>query len=318
MRLGIVIVSYRSLDVIEALLASIARHSPSAEVVVVENSGEGKSIRDIVSRYDLDTVDLIESTSNVGYAKAVNRGAEHLRNRDCDYLLVANPDIVLTVDPAVLIPYLADVDVVAGVMTSPLEPAPSSRHVKRAMSASNVKRRVTWANSLKQAVLGSRAGRIRRVPVGELTRVPQVDGAYMLQRMSYIQANPLPEHYELYFEDVEYCQHAHSRKGVGVVGIHVAIHAGGRSASKSDGRAYVVNRVSRMRYLVRNHPGWPKCLIFAPFVLEWLTRTLTAQSEGRAARLEALKLARLEALHPASVRVLEVGSSAMTDSDDTS
>lgn len=301
--LGVAVVAFRSTSTLPLCLASIRVHCPGAAVVVVENSGDLDGVKSIVEAESKLDVQVIDPGGNVGYSRGVNLAVARLVERGCTHLLILNPDVRLTSDPVALLPFLGRAAVVAGVVDS--ERSVSRTTSSQRIQAGNVKREVTWASSLLQALVGTRFNFIRPIPRGRLVSVPHVDGAYMLQSLDDYARHPFNESFELYFEDAEYCDHAREGRGVAIFGQQVGIHIGGASAKESGGLAYVVNRVSRARYLRTKYPGMPWLVSAVPFAVELAVRTLTRQAEDQATRMEGYRLAIRELRNPGEVTVLK-------------
>jgi len=87
--LSIIIVSWNTLDLLDACLASIMAHSPRRrfEVIVVDNASTDGSANMVRRRYP--DARLIENEKNVGFARANNQGIRQAVGR---YLLLLNPD----------------------------------------------------------------------------------------------------------------------------------------------------------------------------------------------------------------------------------
>jgi N-acetylglucosaminyl-diphospho-decaprenol L-rhamnosyltransferase len=91
--LDVVIVSYRSRDLLRRCLESLRAHPPRAEmnVVVVDNASTDGTAEMVTTEYP--EVDLIASEVNLGFAAATNLGARRGR---APYLLALNPDTAVT------------------------------------------------------------------------------------------------------------------------------------------------------------------------------------------------------------------------------
>ncbi len=89
-KVSIVIISYNTKELLCACLASIARHYPAllSNVTVVDNASEDGTVEAVRAQYP--EVGLAVNQTNVGYAKAVNRG---IRASATPYVLIFNPDI---------------------------------------------------------------------------------------------------------------------------------------------------------------------------------------------------------------------------------
>ncbi len=302
-RLGIAVVTYNSDATLSDCLTSIAAHHPDALVAISENSGQIDSLRQVAADHPGLDVTVLDPGGNVGFARGVNLAAAKLEAAGCTHLLILNPDVELLADPLLLVPFLERVDVVGGVLVGDgqAEFFDSAGMIR----PSNAKRRVTWASTLVQALVGTRFNGAGAIKAGELQPVPQLDGAYLLQTTAYYQANPLDDRFELYFEDVDYCDRARAKRGVAMVGTVVGRHVAGVSYRSSGGRAYLANRVSHARYLRGRYPRLPRAALRLPFALELLTRGLTRQAEGPAIRAEAFRLVSAELRNPGSVAVLD-------------
>lgn len=88
-RLRVVIVNYRTADLVMKCVASILEHGIATEddLVVVDNFSPDDSVQKI--RSALPNVELIESDTNGGFGSGVNLGAAAVPSQ---YLLVLNPD----------------------------------------------------------------------------------------------------------------------------------------------------------------------------------------------------------------------------------
>ena len=293
--LAVVVVTYRSLGSIEACIASLATHAPGSHVVIVDNSGQAELVREatrIALPNDAGTfasLQIVDAPGNVGYAGGVNLGVGLLPTA-VRYLLILNPDVVISADPLDLVPGLDQADVTAGRLQGELP---------------NVNRTTTYASELLRGVAGVRF-RYLDVPQGAGDAyVPQLAGAYLLQTLAYYRHNPLDETYELYYEDVDYCDRARAHRGVLLQDRVVGHHVGGVSSGRVGEVPFVAGRVSRARYLRRRYPRVPEFLLQIPFAVEFAVRSATKQPEGSHARRRAWQSARVELHDPGSVRVLE-------------
>lgn len=310
-RLGIAIVTFRSDLTLGPCLKSIAAHCPATAVAITENSASLDSVTRIAEQYPELDVTILDPGENVGFARGVNLAAAELDTAGCTHLLILNPDVELLADPRTLVPYLGEVDVVGGVLVGDGEPygGDASGQIR----PSNAKRRVTWFSSLVQALFGTRFNGVGAVGADALNSVPQLDGAYLLQTADYYRSNPLDDRFELYFEDVDYCDRARSKRGVAIMGTVVGRHVGGASYRSSGGKGYLANRVSHARYLRRKYPRMPRLALSLPFAAEVATRAITRQPEGSPIRAEAFRLVSSELRHPQSVRVLADGQDRRQD-----
>jgi len=294
-QLGVVIVTYRSQATIGDCVASLATHAPGAHVVIVDNSAEADDIARIAaaaedqSRGQLGSLQVVPARENIGYAAGVNLGMMHLPGI-CKYLLICNPDVVITTNPLRLVGGLALADVTAGHLLGELP---------------NTSKATTYGSELLRGFAGMRF-RHEHLPSGSGAHyTQQLAGAYLLQRLDYYREHPLSESFELYYEDVAYCDTAREQgRGVLLQDVVVGTHIGGASSGRVSPSAYVVGRVSRARYLRSRYPRLPGPVLALPFAVEYGVRSLTRQGEGQQARADAVRAVQAELAEPGSVRVL--------------
>ena len=89
--LDVVIVSYRSRELLRECLASLRAHPPSCpmKVIVIDNASGDGTAEMVAAEYP--ETDLVVSPTNLGFASATNLGA---RRGDAPYVLALNPDTV--------------------------------------------------------------------------------------------------------------------------------------------------------------------------------------------------------------------------------
>lgn len=93
MDLSIIIVSWNVKDLLKNCLDSIFKYTQYLDfkVIVVDNASSDKTAKMVATQFP--QVDLINSTENLGFAKANNLGLEHAQG---NYILFMNPDMELT------------------------------------------------------------------------------------------------------------------------------------------------------------------------------------------------------------------------------
>jgi N-acetylglucosaminyl-diphospho-decaprenol L-rhamnosyltransferase len=96
-RLGVVVVNYRSSALLAANLERIDRGAiPSSTTVVVDNfstAAERDAVRQLAHRRDWL---LEEPDSNLGFGAGVNRGVRRAAEAGCNAFLLLNPDVVIS------------------------------------------------------------------------------------------------------------------------------------------------------------------------------------------------------------------------------
>jgi GT2 family glycosyltransferase len=82
------IVTYNSANDILNLLADLRRHAPASKTILIDNASQDTTVKLVREHYP--EMQLIENSTNVGFARAVNQGFELC---DTPYILLLNPDI---------------------------------------------------------------------------------------------------------------------------------------------------------------------------------------------------------------------------------
>jgi GT2 family glycosyltransferase len=202
--LTVVVVTYESSHRLRDCLSSLERAAfePGLEVVVVDN-GSSDGSAELVRR-DYPWVDLLVNETNLGLARAANRGARRAAGR---YLMLLNPDVVVGPGSlAVLHRYLEENPAVALAAPRLLNPDGSLQH--------SCRRHYTLATYLLRRAplryLFPRHPVVRRHLMLDwdhagVREVDWVLGAAMMLRREAVGEPVLDQRYFLYFEDVDLC-----------------------------------------------------------------------------------------------------------------
>jgi N-acetylglucosaminyl-diphospho-decaprenol L-rhamnosyltransferase len=197
----VVIVSYRSRELLRRCLDSLHAHPPRAgmKVIVVDNAS-GDDTLEMVSE-DYPEVEPVASPANLGFAAATNLGARRGR---APYLLALNPDTVVTAGA---------LDTVIGTMeTHPQAAVVGPRLVREDGSLDHAAKRSfpTPLSALGHFTgLGRRPGArgrlaAYRAPEVESGPVDAVNGAFMLIRRDLFErVGGFDEGYWMYMEDLD-------------------------------------------------------------------------------------------------------------------
>jgi GT2 family glycosyltransferase len=201
MALDVVIVSYRSRELLVDCLESLRAHPPSCPMsVIVVDNGSGDGTAEMVQT-GYPEVELIASQTNLGFAAATNAAA---RRGDAPYVLALNPDTAVT-DGAL--------DAVLAVLEAHPEVAVvGPKLLRQDGSLDHAAKR--WFPTPLSALghfsgVGRRpgaSGRLAayRAPEVESGPVDAVNGAFMLMRRSaYEAAGGFDEGYWMYMEDLD-------------------------------------------------------------------------------------------------------------------
>lgn len=259
MDVSIVIVSFNTCGDLQRCLESLhlAPAAFSHEVVVVDNASTDGSVE--ITRRQWPAVRLIETGSNLGFARAVNVG---IRASTGTAVLLLNSDTIL---PAGAVDRLLD------LLTRRPEVAVIGPRIVDAEGRAELSfgRMMGPLNDLRQKRLvdaharrDPRAGR----RVDTLTRREQhpdwVSGACLLVRRSDAEAvGLLDERYFMYAEDVDFCAaiRARGRRILFTPAIEV-VHLRGRSVATLPIATRLAYRRSRIAFYEKHHPGWAPLL----------------------------------------------------------
>jgi N-acetylglucosaminyl-diphospho-decaprenol L-rhamnosyltransferase len=198
--LDVVIVAYRSRELLRGCLESLQAHPPSCpmKVIVVDNASGDGTVEMV--KADHPGVDLIASPTNLGFAAATNLGA---RRGTAPYLLALNPDTAVT--PGAL-------DTMLGVLESHSEAGIAGPRLIRPDGSFDHAAKRFFPTPL--SALGHFTGVGRRASSGRLAayRAPEVDagrvdavnGAFMLiRRSAFDRVGGFDEGYWMYMEDLD-------------------------------------------------------------------------------------------------------------------
>jgi GT2 family glycosyltransferase len=198
--LDVVIVSYRSRELLRACLKALRAHSPSVpmSIVVVDNASGDSTVEMVAGEFP--EVDLVPASRNLGFAAATNLGA---RRGSSPYLLALNPDTAIT--EGALDKVLAVLEDHPGVAVV------GPRLLRQDLTLDHASRRSfpTPLSALGHFTgIGRRAqsGRLGayRAPEVESGPVDAVNGAFMLMRRSAFEdAGGFDKGYWMYMEDLD-------------------------------------------------------------------------------------------------------------------
>jgi GT2 family glycosyltransferase len=199
--LDIVIVSYRSRELLRGCLQSLRAHPPSCpmRVIVVDNDSRDRTVEMVETEFR--EVELIASSTNLGFSAATNLGA---RRGTAPFLLALNPDTAVT--PGAL-------DTVLAVLEDRPEVGVVGPRLVRPDGSLDHAAKRSFPTPL--SALGHFTGVGRRAPSGPLAayhapevesgRVDAVNGAFMLmRRSSFERLGSFDEGYWMYMEDLDF------------------------------------------------------------------------------------------------------------------
>lgn len=310
MRLGVVLVHYRTPELARRAVASFARdlaalaaNGVSGRVVLVDNGSDAAG-RETLARLG---VELVSPGTNLGYAGGVNAGARRLG--DADVLIVANPDVELL--PGALAPLLDAIRRGAGAAGPRFYwdagrrlrlPPTEARDAVSESLARLAPRSPGWARRARHRW---RRGAHRHWRAGEEIPSLQLSGALLaVSRQAWERVGPFDEGFRLYFEETDWLTRL---AGAGLAARYVpaaeVVHGFARSAAGEPRAAGWFDESAR-RYAAKHHPGWRRAALAAATRLAEGGRTSRRleAAEGGAA-VERLDLAPLAGAGPLWIEV---------------
>lgn len=259
MSLGLVVVTYRSSDVLRGFLDSLTRSSlVPDDVVVVDNSPTKVSLP---KKGSLQAVSVIHRPDNPGYGTAANVGVAALSD-SCDWVVVCNPDILVDKDTLQLLLDEAQSHHNAGSL------GPAIRNDDGSLYPS--------ARALPSLGIGIGHGLLGVVwPGNPWTRAYRGDyessstretgwlsGSFLLLRREAWEAvGGFDEKYFMFFEDVDlgWRLQQHGYRNLYVPSA-TAIHEGGHSTKSNYTLMLTAHHESAVRFIAKRYPG----PLFAP------------------------------------------------------
>jgi hypothetical protein len=253
-RLSIVIVTYNSIDHIDACLVALTRHPPHRgyEIVVVDNASPDGTAAAVRRRWP--SIRVIDAGTNLGFARASNVG---IRATSGDGILLLNPDTEVRAGAIdALVAALADPTVaVAG-------PRLLDAHGRAELSFGAL---LGPLAELRQKMLVRASHRglgLVRAYVEHVTRRPRavdwVSGACLLVRRVEAEAvGLLDERYFMYAEDVDFCAAIRARgRRVLFTPAAEVLHLRGQSRSSTPAATDIAYRRSQLAFYAKHRPRW--------------------------------------------------------------
>jgi hypothetical protein len=292
---SIIIVNWRSREYVRACLKSIAqeRRRDAYEVLVVDNdSGDGCGA---MLQEEFPDVRYIESTTNLGFAKANNLAAATSRGH---YILFLNPDTEISTGAIETLSVALDAHPEAGMAGARLLNTDRSLQTTCVTAIPNILNQTLNLRWLQRAfpmwsIWGMRAlYRTGKTP----SAVEAISGACMMVRREVVkQVGGFSTDYFMYAEDMDLCVKV-AKAGHAILYVpeaEIIHHAGGSSSKRQESHfSSIVIRESLMRFFTLHRgPGYARgCRALMALVC--------------AARLSVLALASPVVFHPSGARFL--------------
>ncbi len=295
MRIGIVVVSYNTAELLRRCLRSLAGTQTPHEIVVVDNASRDGSAALVAAEFP--QVRLLALTRNLGYAGGTNAGLAQV-GADCGAILILNPDTEAApgaVDR--LAAFLAQhprVGVVGPRLLNPdgtLQRA-AFRFPTVISAAIDLfpPGEVLPGRLYDSAWHGRYAAELRDEPFA----VDYPLGACMLVRREVIDAvGPMDEGYFMYSEEVDWCRRIVSAGwAIWQVPAAQVTHVGGAATSQTRVRMLVALWAARARYAAKYAAPWEQRLLRVLVRAAMLRLTLLAWRAYRRGSIDHNELQR--------------------------
>lgn len=269
--LSVVIVNWNTGDLLRKCVDSLRRVRPSfpLEVIVLDNASGDGSARDLV--WEGDGLRLITHTSNLGFARACNRGIGESHGR---YVLLLNPDTqVLPGSLEAILTFMDAHPEAAAAGPALLNPDGSLQPSGGRLPSL---RGLLAIHPLIARLLRPPEDPLRRRDFTRVAEVEEVSGACLLMRRSAWEAvGPLDEAYFLYFEELDWCLRLKRQGGKVYYLPQARVLHHWRSRTDPDPLAQL-HHLRSQRYYVRKHFGRGPFLLLTALGIAVHTCLLTA------------------------------------------
>ncbi|MGI8744377.1 MAG: glycosyltransferase family 2 protein [Bryobacteraceae bacterium] len=199
---GVVIVTHNSAEVIGPCLDACS----GCDAVVVDNASEDKTKSGVKSR---SSVHLIENTSNLGFAAAVNQGVAALNK---EFILLLNPDVELTsaIEPLIEACRQSQTAIASGKLLDDSGHPQAGFTIRRFPTPWSLALEALGANRIWPGNPVNRRYRYLDADPEMPAIVDQPAGAFLLFRRSlWVQLGGFDIRFHpLWFEDVDFCKRA--------------------------------------------------------------------------------------------------------------
>lgn len=229
-KLSIIIISYNSkeyvIDCIKSIIYTCFDFVP--EIIIVDNNSTDDSVETISKLFP--DVKIIENTRNLGYAKAINIGANKATG---DVLILSNADVIYRKDSIQeLVKYISNNDNAA--VCGPQQVFPNGQFQRSFGYFPSIKRAlfdVTGITKLKQ----NKKKKQFALKASKPYFVEYIDGAILcIKKNNFNSLNGFDEDYFFYSEEADFCYRANNtgRNCVIVPSSIVVHHRGGSQENK--------------------------------------------------------------------------------------
>jgi N-acetylglucosaminyl-diphospho-decaprenol L-rhamnosyltransferase len=248
-----VVVNHEAGEALAACVASLRAEGVS-EVTVVDNASSDGSVEAL--RAADDTVNVVETGTNLGYGAGANRGIDVSGS---ELVLVSNPDVAVHRGALDALVEVLEADPALAIVGPRILEADGTRYP-------SARRFPSLVDAAGHALLAdlvptnpfTRRYHMEYLDADEATEVDWVSGAcFLARRRALEELHGFDESYFMYAEDVDLCWRAR-RAGWGVAYVPGAsvTHLQGISTARQPYRMLVAHHRSVFRFATRTEQGW--------------------------------------------------------------
>ena len=201
--MSVVTVNYLAYDPLANCLESLAPFVAPADVVVVDHQTQPQSLERLATRFP--AVRFLPIAGNPGFAAGVNRG---VREKTGEYVLLLNPDCVVSSDPRQLASWLANHPdaAVCGALVREADGSVQASARRFPGVTTGLAGRTTWLTRLWPDNPWTMGNLVLDLP-DEPIEVDWVSGAcMMIRRDAFAAVGGMDEQFFLYWEDADLCR----------------------------------------------------------------------------------------------------------------
>jgi GT2 family glycosyltransferase len=258
---SVVIVNFLAYDPLADCLESLARFAPSAEVVVVDHQTQPSALERVSGRFP--RVRFLATDENPGFAAGVNRGAGATTG---DYLLLLNPDCIVTSDPSPLAEWLAlnPNAAVCGAIVREADGSIQASARRFPGITTGLAGRTAWLTRVWPRNPWTARNLVSGAPT-EPVQVDWVSGAcMMIRREAFVGVGGMDEQFFLYWEDADLCRRLKDAGWATFYNPAMSVtHLTGRSSRHARAASLIAFHESAYRYYRKHETRWLAPLAFA-------------------------------------------------------
>ncbi|WP_298895182.1 glycosyltransferase family 2 protein [uncultured Psychroserpens sp.] len=262
MKIAVVILNWNGKQLLEQFLPSVVQHSKNATIYVADNASTDDSIQFLIQKFP--NVNVIQNTSNGGYAKGYNEALKHVNE---DIFCLLNSDIEVT--PNWLTPIISEFE----------------RHPKTAIIQPKI---LDYKKKTLFEYAGAAGGFIDKYgyaycrgrifdtieedhdQYNDTTSIFWASGACLFIRQSTFKAlHGFDETYFAHFEEIDLCWRAYNAGYIAkYIGTSTVFHVGGATLNAVNPKKTYLNFRNSLFTITKNVDGSLFSIIFIRLLLD--------------------------------------------------